>query len=68
MDSIISVLIFDVVILLFIFLKKNNDSLIYTISPEEEYAENLKAFDENLIAIDNMDVSDYKLGSGHIYN
>ena len=68
MDAVIFTTIFDFAILLFIFFKKNNESLLYDITPEEQYSEAINIFDNNMKVINDLDLTDYKLGSGHIYN
>ncbi|MFI1771345.1 hypothetical protein [Thalassobellus citreus] len=68
MDSVILITIFDIALLLIIFLTKNNDNLIYDVTPEEEYAKNINAFNENIKAIDDIDLSGYKVELGHLYN
>lgn len=67
MEPIIFSALFNMIILLVVFLTKKNDFLIYDITPEEQWAENLNKIDENIKAIENLDVFNYKLGSGHLY-
>ena len=65
MTSIIGIALCNILILIFAFITKIG---LYTVSPEEEWADNLKEFDTNLKAIENMDsVSEFNLGTGHLY-
>ncbi|CAH8283143.1 hypothetical protein EV196_102118 [Mariniflexile fucanivorans] len=64
MESILILSIFNIVILLFAFRTKRG---LYTITPEKQWSKNIKEFDKNLKSIDDIDLSNYKLGSGHLY-
>lgn len=60
------IIIFNLLILVFAFITKKG---LYTITPEKQWANNLKAFDENIKTIDELCAScEYKIGDGHIYN
>ena len=65
MTTLISLTIFNIAILAFAFITKK---FLYTITPEKQWSEATNAFDKNKKELDNLDLSDYKLGSGHIYN
>ncbi|MDO7171304.1 hypothetical protein [Mariniflexile sp. AS56] len=64
MESLIFIAIFNVLLLLVAFKTKIG---LYTVTPENQWQDAVNLFEENKKAIDDLDLSDYKLGSGHIY-
>jgi hypothetical protein len=65
MESIIFIILFNLIILILAFKTKIG---LYTITPEEQWEDALNAFDGNYMAIQNIDnQSGFKLGTGHMY-
>lgn len=64
MEYIILVFVVNAVILTFAFITKKG---LYTVTPEKQWADNLNEFDKNLKAIEKIKMSNFKLGSGHLY-
>jgi hypothetical protein len=65
MTLLIVLTFFNIVVLIFAFITKK---LLYTVTPEEQWSKAIDAFDKNKKELDNLDITDYKLGSVHIYN
>jgi len=58
------IVIFNLAVLVFAFTTKR---FLYTKTPEHQLLPIITEFDKNKRAIDDLDRSDYKLGSGHLY-
>lgn len=66
MTSIIfTTLLFNIVVLAFAFITKK---FLYTVTPEKQWSKAIDTFDKNKKDLDNLDITNYKLGSKHIYN
>lgn len=65
MIPIIIITVFNLIILFFAYKTKIG---LYAITPEEQWKDVIERFNKNLKAIDDLEkISDYKLGSGHVY-
>jgi hypothetical protein len=64
METVIFLAIFNFIVLLIAFKTK---LFLYTVTPEKQWEKENKEFDKNLEAINNIEVANYKLGSGHLY-
>ena len=63
---IIYLTLFNLLILAFAFITKKG---LYSVTPEEEWADNLNTFNKNVKAIDVIcDSPNHKLNHGHLYN
>lgn len=66
MVATIFIIIYGLVILA-IYSNPNTEYLLYSQDSEKHFEDAIKAFDKTKKEIDNLDISDYKLGSSHIY-
>ena len=48
-------------------MKNKKKRFLYTRNPEKHFEKAIYEFDRNKKAIEDLDTSEYKLGSGHIY-
>ena len=64
MEALILLVFFNFLILVFAIKTKK---FLYTRTPEQQWEPIVNEFDRNLKSIKDLDISDYKLGSGHIY-
>ncbi len=64
MNAILILILFNAIVLMIAFKMKK---FLYTVTPEKQWEKNIKEFDANIKAIHNLDLSDYKLGSDHMY-
>ncbi|GAB1857991.1 hypothetical protein MHTCC0001_28280 [Flavobacteriaceae bacterium MHTCC 0001] len=62
---IVFILLCNIVVLLFAIKTKIG---LYTIPPEIQWQDAINEFDKNKKAIDELDISDYRLGNDHIYH
>lgn len=65
MESILTLALFNLAVLLIAFRTKIG---LYSITPEKQWSKNINEFDKNFKSIENIDLSNYKLGSGHLYD
>lgn len=65
MESILTLALFNLAVLLFAFITKRG---LYTMTPGKQWSKNTNEFDKNFKSIEDIDLSNYKLGSGHVYD
>lgn len=63
-NLILSILIFDVILLLIVFITKSG---LFTITPEKQWSKEINDFDKKFKDLEKLDITDYKTNSGHIY-
>jgi hypothetical protein len=64
METFLFLAIFNFIILLISFKTK---LFLYTITPEKQWEKENEEFEKNLEAINKIEIANYKLGSGHLY-
>ncbi|GGG45358.1 hypothetical protein [Bizionia arctica] len=64
METVIFLAIFNMIVLLIAIKTKK---YLYTITPEKQWSKEIEEFDKNYKIIENIDVDNYTLGSGHLY-
>lgn len=60
-------IIYPLLLILAIFLNPIIGKWLYPKGSEKDFKDAINEFDKTKKAIDDLDTSDYKLGSGHIY-
>jgi len=64
MSILVIIIIFNALVLGFAFTTKR---FLYTRTPEQQLQPIITEFNKNKRAIDDLDRSDYRLGTGHLY-
>ncbi|MCX7549788.1 hypothetical protein [Xanthomarina sp. F2636L] len=64
MTIVIYLSILNIIVLIFAFISKK---ILYTVTPEKQWSHALEEFDSNYKSLDKIEIDNFIMSSGHLY-